>query len=132
MNEYKCPVCGNITYSSAPLLSVKCKECGCEYQGDMRMNWQRTSRGVFDDGPSGKNRGVAGILAILLGSFGVHFFYLGKNTAGIICLLLTLFSCGVAGALLYIMGLIQGILMLTMSEEEFENRYIYTLSTFPF
>lgn len=132
MNEYKCPVCGNVTYSSAPLLTVKCKECGCEYQGDMRMNPQYATRGVFDDGPSGKNRGLAGLLAILLGALGVHYFYMGKNTAGIICLVLTLFSCGIAATLLSIMGLIQGILMLTMSEEEFESRYIYNPSTFPF
>lgn len=90
------------------------------------------SRGVFDDGPSGKNRGVAGILAIILGSLGIHYFYIGKNTAGIICLVLTLFSCGIAATLLSVMGLIQGILILTMSEQEFENRYIYTQSTFPF
>lgn len=132
MKEYKCPVCGNVTYSSAPLLTVKCKECGCEFQGDVRTEYEYSKRGVFDDGPSGKNRGVAGILAIILGSLGIHYFYMGKNTAGIICLVLTLFSCGIAATLLSVMGIVQGILMLTMSEEEFENRYIYTTSTFPF
>lgn len=137
MNEYKCPVCGNMIYSSAPLLKVKCQSCGCEFSAspESTNNAPQPARGngnVFDNGPSGKNRGVAGILAILLGSLGIHFFYVGKNTAGIICLLLTLFSCGIAASLLSIMGLIQGILMLTMTEEEFENRYIYTTSTFPF
>ncbi|MBV8477989.1 MAG: TM2 domain-containing protein, partial [Acidobacteria bacterium] len=32
----------------------------------------------------GPNRTTAGILAILLGGFGVHKFYLGQTTAGII------------------------------------------------
>lgn len=40
MNEYKCPVCGNVTYSSAPLLTVKCKECGCEFHGKTDIEQQ--------------------------------------------------------------------------------------------
>ena len=91
-----------------------------------------TGGDVFSTGPSGKSRGVAALLAILLGALGIHYFYLGKNTAGIICLILTLLSCGIAATLLSIMGLVQGILMFTMSEQEFENRYVYTNSTFPF
>lgn len=36
---------------------------------------------VFSPGPSGKSRGVAALLAIFLGSLGIQYFYLGKNTA---------------------------------------------------
>lgn len=145
MNDYKCPVCGNVTYSSSPLIKVKCQNCGCEYPANAEYSneYRRESAGsqqgacgvgdnVFNNGASGKSRGIAALLAILLGSLGVHYFYVGKNTAGIICLLLTIFSCGIAATLLSIMGLIQGILMLTMSEMEFENRYVYSNSTFPF
>ena len=143
MNEYKCPVCGNVTYSSSPLIKVKCQNCGCVYnvnggnapqQGMGNNNGYQNNTGgdVFSTGPSGKSRGVAALLAILLGALGIHYFYLGKNTAGVICLILTLLSCGIAATLLSIMGLVQGILMFTMSEQEFENRYVYTNSTFPF
>lgn len=60
---------------------------------------------------------VAGILAILLGWLGVHKFYLGYTTPGIIQILL---SCvGVGG----IIGLIEGIIYLTKSDEEFIQTY---------
>lgn len=139
MIDYKCPVCGNVTYSSSPLVRVKCQSCGCEFEGNVAQQPQQppqpgaaSTRDVFDNGPSGKSRGVAGLLAILLGSLGIHFFYVGKNTAGIICLLLTLLSCGIIGSVICILGIVQGILMFTMTEEEFENRYVYSTSTFPF
>ena len=136
MIDYKCPVCGNITYSSSTLLKVKCQSCGCEYETAPSSTPHQPAnfvcRNVFESGPSGRSRGVAALLAILLGYLGIHYFYLGKNTAGIICLVLSIFSCGIAATLLSVMGIIQGILMFTMSEEAFEERYVYTESTFPF
>lgn len=135
MIDYKCPVCGNTMYSSAPLLKVKCNSCGCEYAPNAQSEPTQTppqfNRGVFDNGPSGKSRGVAGLLAILLGYFGIHYFYVGKNTAGIIFLLITLLSCGFFGAVVAILSLISGVLMLTSTEEEFEEKYVYSNSTMP-
>lgn len=63
---------------------------------------------------------VAGILAILLGAFGVHKFYLGYTKAGIIQLILTFVTFGLAS----IIGLIEGIIYLTKSDEEFDALYI--------
>ncbi len=62
---------------------------------------------------------VAGILGILLGCIGAHKFYLGYTTAGIIHIVATLF-CGVGG----IIGLIEGIIYLTKSDDDFESTYI--------
>jgi TM2 domain-containing membrane protein YozV len=62
---------------------------------------------------------VAGILAILLGGFGVHKFYLGMPTPGIITLVLTVVTCGATG----IIGLIEGIIYLTKTDEEFIRLY---------
>ena len=62
---------------------------------------------------------VAGILGILLGCWGIHKFYLGYTTAGIIMLVL-FFVCGFSG----LIGLIEGILYLTKSDEEFYRTYI--------
>lgn len=83
--------------------------------------------GVFDEGPSGKSRGVAGLLAILLGTLGVHYFYVGKVGGGLICILLSIITCGIWG----IVALIQGIMLLTMTQEEFERKWVYSQSTFP-
>lgn len=78
-------------------------------------------------GPEGKTRGVAALFAILLGALGIQYFYLGKTTAGILSILLTLVTCG----LWEIVPLIQGILMFTMTNEQFRQKYVTTQSSFP-
>lgn len=62
---------------------------------------------------------VAGILGILLGGLGIHKFYLGYTTAGIIMLVVSIVSCGFVAPIISIIGLIEGILYLTKSDEEF-------------
>lgn len=61
---------------------------------------------------------VAGILGILLGGLGIHKFYLGYTKEGIIHILLS-FVC--VGGLI---GLIEGIIYLTKSDEEFAATYV--------
>lgn len=63
---------------------------------------------------------AAGLLAILLGPFGIHKFLLGYTTEGIIWLIMSLFSCGVITGLL---GVIEGIIYLTKSDQEFYRTY---------
>ncbi|MDX1829774.1 MAG: TM2 domain-containing protein [Lutibacter sp.] len=64
-------------------------------------------------------RVLAGVLAILIGSLGVHKFILGYTKEGIIQLILTFISCGV----LSIIPLIEGIIYLTKSDAEFIEMY---------
>lgn len=68
--------------------------------------------------PGAEKKLVAGILGILLGAFGVHKFYLGYTKEGIIQLLLSLLCLG------GIIGLIEGILYLTKTDEEFVATYV--------
>lgn len=69
---------------------------------------------------SGENKKmIAGVLAIVLGSFGVHKFILGYTKEGIIQIVITFVTCGAAG----IIGLIEGIIYLTKSDEEFYQTY---------
>jgi TM2 domain-containing membrane protein YozV len=63
---------------------------------------------------------AAGICGILLGGFGVHKFILGYTTEGIIQLVITLVTCGMGS----IIGLVEGIIYLTKSDEEFVRTYI--------
>lgn len=67
---------------------------------------------------------VAGILAILVGSLGVHKFILGYTTEGIIMLLVTVLTCGIAGVVMSVVGIVEGIMYLTKSDEEFVRTYI--------
>ena len=66
---------------------------------------------------------LAGVLAIILGPFGIHKFILGYTKAGIIMLLVTILTCGVGAAITSIIGLVEGIIYLTKSDEEFMNIY---------
>jgi len=60
---------------------------------------------------------VSGIFAILLGSLGIHKFYLGYITEGAIQLILGL--VGIGG----LIGLIEGIIYLTKTDEDFYQTY---------
>lgn len=62
---------------------------------------------------------VAGICGIVVGAFGVHKFILGYTNEGIIQLVLGL-CFGIGG----IIGIIEGIIYLTKSDEEFVRTYI--------
>ena len=83
--------------------------------------------GLEYTGASGKSRLVFGLFAIFLGWIGLQYFYVGKTGAGIICILLTLCSCGLWQPL----SIVQGILVLVMDQETFEDKYVYSRSTFP-
>lgn len=67
---------------------------------------------------------AAGVCGILLGGFGVHKFILGYTTAGLIMLLISILSCGIFYPVMHIIGLIEGILYLTKSNEAFYHEYI--------
>jgi TM2 domain-containing membrane protein YozV len=75
---------------------------------------------MSDGKPAGAEKKiVAGILGILVGGLGIHKFYLGYAKEGIIQILLCLL-CGIGS----IIGLIEGILYLTKTDEQFVATYI--------
>jgi TM2 domain-containing membrane protein YozV len=74
--------------------------------------------------PANSNRVAAGVCGILLGAFGVHKFILGMNTAGAIMLAVTLVTCGFGGIIMHAIGIIEGIIYLTKTDEEFYNLYV--------
>jgi TM2 domain-containing membrane protein YozV len=67
---------------------------------------------------------AAGILGILLGGLGIHKFILGYTTEGLIMLLVTVLTCGIGGIIFTPIGLVEGILYLVKSDEEFVKTYI--------
>ncbi len=71
-----------------------------------------------------KDKVAAGLLAIFVGSLGIHKFYLGYNKEGIIMLVVSLATCGAGAAVMSIIGLIEGIIYLTRSEDEFLYTYV--------
>jgi len=79
---------------------------------------------MSDKIPGAEKKIVAGILGILLGGLGIHKFYLGYTKEGVIMLLVSVLTCGILLTIMHIIGLIEGILYLTKSDEEFVNTYI--------
>ena len=72
-----------------------------------------------------KNKIAAGLFGIFLGWLGIHKFYLGYPTPGVIMLL-----CGTLGWFLFlpglavtIIGIIEGIIYLTKSDQDFYHTY---------
>ncbi|SIS45906.1 TM2 domain-containing protein [Kaistella chaponensis] len=63
---------------------------------------------------------AAGLLGILAGIFGANKFYLGYINQGLIQIVLNVCTCGAAS----VIPLIEGIIYLTMSDEQFDQTYI--------
>lgn len=78
-------------------------------------------------GTSGKSRLAFALFAIFLGWIGLQYFYVNKASGGIITIVLTLITCGAWE----IISFVQGVLVLVMSQEEFERKYVYTPASFP-
>ncbi len=75
--------------------------------------------------PGAEKKIAAGICGILLGGLGVHKFILGYTKEGIIQIVITVVTCGVGS----IIGLIEGIIYLTKSDEEFVQTYVTNKKT---
>ena len=73
-----------------------------------------------------KNRIVAALLAFFLGVLGVHKFYLGRTTAGVIMLIggtlgwLAFFP----GVVITAISLVECLIYLVTPDDEFERRYV--------
>ncbi len=66
----------------------------------------------------------AALLAFFLGGLGIHKFYLGYSTSGLIMLLVSLISCGLLALPIGIIALVEGVIYLTKSNEQFYEEYI--------
>ena len=74
------------------------------------------------------DRVMAGLLAILFGSLGVHKFMLGMTTPGLIMLLVSLVgglvTCGTSAAVMHVIGLIEGVIYLSKTDADFYQTYV--------
>ena len=96
-----CPNCGQQTVQGA----LVCINCGAALNPMAHNSFA----------PEQKSKIAAGILGILVGSFGIHNFYLGYTGKAVAQLLLTLLTCGLGSFISGIWGLVEGIMILTGS-----------------
>ena len=123
-----CPRCA---YQNANF-DNNCRNCGVSL---LQQNPIPNYGGLQTAKPPGADKKVtAGICGILLGGLGIHKFILGYQQEGTIMLsvyligfLLTFVTCGLAAPIpiaINIIGLVEGILYLTKSDEEFVQTYL--------
>jgi TM2 domain-containing membrane protein YozV len=100
-DEAYCSSCGKIIKKEAEI----CPKCG------VRQKSHHASTG------GEKSKIVAGLLGIFLGGFGLHKFYLGNIGMGI------LYLCFCWTFIPAIVGFIEGIIYLTMTDAAFKAKY---------
>lgn len=103
VDQVFCRGCGKSIHKTAPM----CPHCGAPQTAVM-------ARGMA---PGQKSKTTAGILAIFLGGLGIHKFYLDEAGLGILYLL---FCWTFIPALV---GLVEGVVYLSMSDERFARKY---------
>ena len=84
--------------------------------------------------PGADKKILAGILGIVLGGLGIHKFVLGYNQEGVILIavylvsfIIAMVTCGLGVPLVLIpsvIGIVEGIIYLTKTDEEFVQTYI--------
>ncbi len=106
------------------------KEAASDFADEAKKTANEFSEGLKN--ASGDNKKIlAGILGIIVGSLGIHKFILGYQKEGFILLGITVvgmvLTCVGVGVFLVwatgLVGLIEGIIYLTKSDEEFYNTY---------
>jgi len=123
-----CPNC----HTQNPGINTRCVNCGTAMPVTAAPMQQMPNAGVQ---PAGADKKVAaGICGIVLGGLGIHKFILGYQQEGIIMLsvylgglILGFFTCGITFLLsmaVHIVGIVEGVMYLTKSDEEFVNTYI--------
>jgi TM2 domain-containing membrane protein YozV len=118
-----------------------CRNCGTtlddpfqNHQNPQQQQMQQPFNQNTGSVPGADKKLAAGICGILLGGFGVHKFIMGYQNEGIILLavylvgiVLTMITCGIAFPILLVpsvVGIIEGIIYLTKSDEEFVQTYV--------
>lgn len=78
----------------------------------------------YDQSSANTRKIAAGICGILLGAFGVHKFIIGATIPGVIMLLVTLLTFGFGGIVMGVIGIVEGIIYLLKTDQEFYQLYM--------
>lgn len=98
-NQKFCTTCGKPIHEKAEI----CPHCGVRQPGMAAAG--------------GRNKVIAGLLALFFGWLGIHKFYLGQNGLGVAYLLF--FWTGIP----LIIGVIDAVILFSMSDDAFNTKY---------
>ena len=122
-----CKHCGSEMHE----LAAVCVKCGCPKGAGVNFCQNcgeaaapgsafclRCGVPLFQPQKSKRSKIAAGILAIFLGTLGVHNFYLGFTGRAVAQLLITVLTCGAGSVISGIWSLVEGIQILTGSNNK--------------
>lgn len=115
-DEKFCTDCGAVIKLKAEI----CPKCGVRQSVPNDNTMLLGSKNA----DNGKNKMLAAILAITVGAFGVHKFYLGKTLHGVL-MLLALFSF-ILSWLPFIIALVDTAILVSMKDSDFNDKYGHT------
>jgi TM2 domain-containing membrane protein YozV len=78
----------------------------------------------FNAAAANSQKIAAGICGILIGSLGVHKFIMGMTGPGLVMLLVSVCTCFAAWPIMHVIGIIEGIIYLTKTDEQFYQTYM--------
>lgn len=111
LNDTVCSNCGKVIKDRVVREEVEAEKVAEDKESISNQTQNNNKNQNYN--PQAKNRVVAGLLAIFLGGFGVHNFYLGYNGRAIAQLLITVLSCCTLSFISALWGFIEGILILS-------------------
>jgi TM2 domain-containing membrane protein YozV len=118
-----CPYC----QAAAELQASHCSRCGQMFQGQPAQAYAAPMYGQGSYEAQAALKVPAGLCGLLLGTFGIHKFIMGYKTEGVITLLISLIggllTCGIASAVMHVIGMAEGIIYLTKTDPDFVNTY---------
>lgn len=130
--EIKCPNCGGNKFSVLDNNTYKCIYCGTRFNVNKQESREQLNPNQYHQYSNnfnyntpyipksnygGKSRITAALFAIILGGLGIHHFYLGKIWLGILYIVFCFTWIP------SIIGLVEGIIYLGMSNQEFDSKY---------
>lgn len=117
-----------------PAFNSSCIRCGAQLPVNPMPMQPAPNQGMQAKVPGADKKIAAGICGILLGGLGIHKFILGYQQEGIILLsvylgsiIIAVVTCGIGAPLILVpsvIGVIEGIIYLTKSDEEFVQTYV--------
>lgn len=125
VNAIACTGCGCVPSNGTKF----CSNCGAETKPEQIVCLKcGVALGNITTSPPAstgdKSRVTAALLGIFLGGIGAHQFYLGHSTSGLIRLGIGIVGLCIMLPAASIIGLIEGIIYLTKSDEEFQRVYV--------
>lgn len=138
-----CPKCGAQNYESAvlcavcqatlPVIGSRPTAYQPDYQPPLNTGYQpiQPPAPIYGQSPhtdwqslGADKKVLAGILGIVVGGFGIHKFILGYQREGLIMLLVSVLSCFTLAGVMHVIGIVEGIIYLTKTDEDFVRTYI--------